>query len=348
MSFRSTPSRRGKRRAAALAGAAVLAAVPAVAAAQPPAIDEVMDRAAARVANVIEDLATVVMEEDYSQVYFSGQPRSGPARSRLRSDFLQVRLAGSDELTGFRDVIEYNGQRVRDRENRLAELFLGSHETAMDQLRRISEENARYNVGSTHRTFNVPTFGLFGLHPTNAGRFDFEKDGEGCAGVDAAWEVRFEEVVSPTITRGYNGIDLPARGRACVDPGTGDVYETEIELRHPAVGRSAGDRGAGAGDVRPRSGHGAVGAGRDARALRGARRGADERHRALLGLPALRGRRGRGLDRGGRAAVEPGRPHRGAGRGAAHAHGHGSWSADRVPPWRVERRHARTAERGPR
>ena len=235
MSFRSTPSRRGKRRAAALAGAAVLAAVPAVAAAQPPAIDEVMDRAAARVANVIEDLATVVMEEDYSQVYFSGQPRSGPARSRLRSDFLQVRLAGSDELTGFRDVIEYNGQRVRDRENRLAELFLGSHETAMDQLRRISEENARYNVGSTHRTFNVPTFGLFGLHPTNAGRFDFEKDGEGCAGVDAAWEVRFEEVVSPTITRGYNGIDLPARGRACVDPGTGDVYETEIELRHPAV-----------------------------------------------------------------------------------------------------------------
>ena len=37
------------------------------------------------------------------------------------------------------------------------------------------------------------------------------------------------------MTRGYNGIDLPARGRVCVDPETGDVYETEIELRHPAV-----------------------------------------------------------------------------------------------------------------
>ena len=234
-SFRSAPARPWPRRAAAAAGAAVLCALPAVAAGQTPAVDAVMDRAAVRVAAVIEDLATVVMEEDYRQVYFSGQPRSGPARSHLRSDFLQVRLAGSEELTGFRDVIEYNGQRVRDRENRLAELFLGSHETAMDQLRSITEENARYNVGSTVRTFNVPTFGLFGLHPANSGRFRFEKVGEGCAGVDAAWDVRFDEIASPTMTRGYNGIDLPAQGRVCVDPDTGDIYETEIELRHPAV-----------------------------------------------------------------------------------------------------------------
>jgi hypothetical protein len=221
-----------------VAGAAVLAtlsALPAGAASQTPALDEVMARAAARVVTVIEALATVVMEEDYRQVYFSRQRRSNPARSHLRSDFLQVRLAGSEELTGFRDVIEYNGQRVRDRENRLAELFLGSHETAMDQLRRITEENARYNVGSTLRTFNVPTFGLFGLHPANTGRFRFEKAGEGCAGVDEAWDIRFDEVTSPTMTRGYNGIDLPARGRVCVDPETGDVHETEIELRHPPV-----------------------------------------------------------------------------------------------------------------
>lgn len=223
------------RQVAATAGTAALATLPVGTAAQPPTIDEVMDLAAARVVTVIEDLATVVMEEDYSQVYFSRQRRSGPTRSHQRSDFLQVRLAGSEELTGFRDVIEYNGQRVRDRENRLAELFLGSHETALDQLRRITEENARYNVGSTHRTFNVPTFGLFGLHPANTGRFRFEKDGEGCADVDDAWEVGFEEVFSPTMTLGYNGIDLPAQGRVCVDPQTGDVYETEIELRHPAV-----------------------------------------------------------------------------------------------------------------
>ena len=234
-SFRSVPGRRWTCRAVAGAGAAALSALPAGAAGQAPTIDEVMARAATRVAAVIEDMATVVMEEDYNQVYFSTERRSGPARSRLRSDFLQVRLAGSEELTGFRDVIEYNGQRVRDRENRLAELFLSSHETAMDQLRRISEENARYNVGSTHRTFNVPTFGLFGLHPANTGRFDFEKRGEGCGGIDEAWEVRFEEVASPTMTRGFNGIDLPARGRVCVDPETGDVHETEIELRHPSV-----------------------------------------------------------------------------------------------------------------
>ncbi len=235
VSFRSVPARRWKCRATVLAGAVALSALPAGAAAQAPALDEVMDRAAGRVVTVIEDLASVVMEEDYSQVYFSTERRSGPARSHLRSDFLQVRLAGSEELTGFRDVLEYNGQRVRDRENRLAELFLGTHESAMDQLRSITEENARYNVGSTHRTFNVPTFGLFGLHPANTGRFDFQKRGEGCGGVDEAWEVRFEEVASPTMTRGYGGINLPARGHVCVDPETGDVYETGIELRHPAV-----------------------------------------------------------------------------------------------------------------
>ena len=98
-------------------------------------------------------------------------------------------------------------------------------------------ESARYNLGSTHRTFNIPTYALSFLLPTNATRFQFEKDGEGCGDLPSAWRIRYEEVEHPTLTRGFQNISLPSQGRFCVDAETGTVLETEIRLSHPSVGR---------------------------------------------------------------------------------------------------------------
>ena len=203
-------------------------------------IDDVLQNASSYVEAFMEDLSTVVMEEEYGQSSFSGGG-GGAIKINLRSEFLLVPLRGSDTWMGFRDVFEVNGRRVQDREDRLAALFIDNSEnptTALAQARQIAEESSRYNVGSIHRTFNIPTYTLLILHPSNIQRFRFSKDGEDCAGVDPAGEIEFEETYLPTLTRGFNGINLPADGQLCVDPSSGRVFETEINLHHPSVGET--------------------------------------------------------------------------------------------------------------
>ena len=220
---------------AALLAVVGVAVQPRVDAAQEPGtVDDVVARASSYVEQFVESLSSVVMEEDYRQTFFERGRRS-PTRTQLVSEFLLVRIQGADQWVGFRDVFRVNGRQVRDRDDRLAALFLEGGAS--------SRESSRYNLGTTERTFNPPTFALFYLHPDNLGRFRFEKEGEGCGDQDAAWDIGFEETQKPTLTRGYQGIDLPSRGRFCLDPVTGRVFETELELHHPAVGneRSATD-----------------------------------------------------------------------------------------------------------
>lgn len=228
--------------AALLAAAGVTLHTAALPAQEPLTVDEVIARAAAYVEDFVEQLSTVVMEEDYRQTSYRN--RGGNAtRTRLVSEFLLMRVQGIGEWIGFRDVFEINGRQIRDRQDRLATLFLGDATTALAQAQRIAQESARYNLGSTGRTFNVPTYALFFLHPSNTRRFRFEKAGEGCADENTAWDIRFEEIEYPTLTRGFEGISLPSHGRFCLDPMSGRVIETQLELYHPyaGLGRPATD-----------------------------------------------------------------------------------------------------------
>ena len=202
---------------------------------EPLTVDDVVARAAAYVESFVEALSTVVMEEDYRQTSFASF-RTLPAHTQLVSEFLLVRVLGVGEWVAFRDVFEVNGRQIRDRQDRLTTLFLGDTTTALDQARRIARESSRYNLGTTLRTFNVPTYALFYLHPANTSRFRFEKHDEGCADEDTAWDIRFEEIEYPTLTHGFEGINLPSRGRFCLDPVSGRVIETELELHHPSAG----------------------------------------------------------------------------------------------------------------
>ena len=212
-------------------------ATPANATQESLTLEEVIARASAYVEVYVKELTNLVAEEDYRQSDFP-RGRTNPRRTRLRSEFLLVRLGEDAVWTGFRDVFEVNGQRVRDRQDRLASLFLDDTTTAVARARRIVEESSRYNLGTTSRTFNIPTYALSYLLPSNTKRFRFEQDGVGC-GDDhpAAWQIRYEEIATPTLTRGFQNISLPSNGRFCIDPHAGTVFETEITLNHPSVGR---------------------------------------------------------------------------------------------------------------
>jgi hypothetical protein len=126
-------------------------------------------------------------------------------------------------------VFEVNGNRVRDREDRLRRLFLEKPESAMDEAQRIAFESSRYNLGSTERTVNTPTVGLFFLLPEHRARLRLERRGEDTIEGVRVWEIRFEEVEGPTvIVEARSGRHLPSRGTLWIDPQTGRVVKTYL------------------------------------------------------------------------------------------------------------------------
>ena len=97
-------------------------------------------------------------QEDYEQRVLS------EARvRRLRSDMLilAVEHAGWVEL---RDTFEVSGNRVRDRDERIAKLFMKPNPDAIEQAKRIASEGARFNMSPRmfplNRTLNVPLTAL--------------------------------------------------------------------------------------------------------------------------------------------------------------------------------------------
>ena len=151
---------------------------------------------------------------------------TGPAETVLVSDFLLVQIAGAGWLP-FRDVFERDGKQLRDREDRLAALFLkGASRNAFEQAREIMNEGARYNIGNVSRNINVPTLTLPFLLPEHRSRFSFKagKRDEDFAGT----VVEFKETARPTFISTTGGRDLPAEGRFWLDERDGAVLRSEL------------------------------------------------------------------------------------------------------------------------
>jgi hypothetical protein len=148
-------------------------------------------------------------------------------RQTLRSSFLFVQLPDEQGWVGFRDVLEVNGKRVgADAKSRTPLDKPG--ESSLDRWRRLSEESARYNIGSIMRTLNVPTFALLVLHPENQARFSFTPAGHDRPAEKAACDVAFQETASPTIVRTGVGADMRSSGTFRLDAATGRVLRSEL------------------------------------------------------------------------------------------------------------------------
>lgn len=195
------------------------------------AVSNLVDRAVAYVDEFQRRFGSMVTEERYEQS--TQDPPAGPRSARpqmervvLVSDFLLVQVPG-EGWTPFRDVFERNGQKVRDREERLAKLFLnGGSRSAFEQARQIMLEGSRYNIGTIQRTINLPTLPLAFLTREHRGRFVFElgkrDEADGTL-------IEFEEVTRPTYIATTGGRDLPVSGRFWVDEASGAVRRTELD-----------------------------------------------------------------------------------------------------------------------
>jgi hypothetical protein len=229
--------------AAAPAPAAPRAGAPTDRAAAPPPRDAELDLVVARateyVQSYVRDFTRVVAEEEYDQrlEYPTNSIGVRPADGHrvVRSDVLMVSTPDLGRWLPFRDVFEADGKKVRDREDRLRKLFVDAPTSAASDARRITEESARYNLGSVDRTINVPTLALECLFPAALPRFRLERRGEESIDGVRAWRIDYEERTGPTLIRTPGGGNVPASGSFWVDPVTGRVLRTVLRTGDQAM-----------------------------------------------------------------------------------------------------------------
>jgi hypothetical protein len=210
-----------------------------------PELAEVLARAAAYVTDFQARLGGIVLEEDYVQEALPGPGQRGgraTKRRQLRSDLLMVRLAAEDRWVQFRDVFQVDGRMVRDRDQRLARLFLEPSASSLDQADAITRESARYNVGGIERTINLPLMALTFLQPVHQPRSTFArveagdvKEWSTIAGAADIWAISYRETAPDTLIRTAGERDLPANGRIWLDATTGRVLRTELMAKDARV-----------------------------------------------------------------------------------------------------------------
>ena len=219
-----------------------------------PSLDGLLDRAGWYLESFIDEFENVVAEEIYTQDASTFLPSFQPtgrgaapslqasaadtvrARHRdLRSDFLLAKSPDTEALVPFRDVLEVDGLPVRDREARLAKLFLGAPRDAIAQATQIGDEGARYNLGNMRSTIGNPVLGLGVLQKGYQSRFRFSLGKEDKSVGPGVWIVEFKEVGAPAMIRGEAGRDLFSHGRVWIDAMNGRVMKTELLVEQPAV-----------------------------------------------------------------------------------------------------------------
>jgi hypothetical protein len=137
------------------------------------------------------------------------------------------------EVTGggwvtFRDVFEVDGHKVRDRSDRLVDLILKPRPDALEQVVRINEEGARFNLGPIARTLNTPTLALMFLREPRQERSRFRLVRMTSIDGQRAAELEFVETAQPRMVRTVD--DAPSSGRFWLDPETGRVFRTEMTM----------------------------------------------------------------------------------------------------------------------
>lgn len=198
-----------------------------------PSVEDVLDRMAAYFRSYEAQLTAITADERYEQ----NEQRTGwtrgrggriapPLMRRLDSEVAFVRLPGSGEWAGFRDVRRVDGRTTTGGSSRLTEL-MARGSTAFEQAAAITMASSKHNLG-TPRTTNMPTVPLEVIHPRHRERFTHRLDGSETVRGARAQRVIFEEVGRPTIIQRPNGGDVKSSAVAWVELDSGRVWRAEV------------------------------------------------------------------------------------------------------------------------
>jgi len=191
----------------------------------------------------LEKFSNVVSEETYIQdssvpmqsAVLLGRPGSASRNRTLKSDFLLVSVSNAQDWVPFRDVFEVDGQSIRDRDSRLAKLFLKPSGNSLEQIHRIQDESSRYNLGNMIRTINNPVLGIAILQADFQQRFHYSLGKMDPKAGPGVWIVDYKEEAHPSFIRGRSDLDLFAHGRLWIEAATGRLIKTEVLLEQPTL-----------------------------------------------------------------------------------------------------------------
>jgi hypothetical protein len=210
----------------------------------PLSLKDVMRRVAGYVDAYGEKASIVVGTERYVQETRSTAKEPHEQRE-IVSDVAIVKVEAERTWLGFRDVLEVNGVRVVDRDDRLASVLIASG-GRFDEARRLSDESARFNIGSVQRNFNVPTATVFFFNSANSGRFKFSAT---TVEPDGTWQIEFRETERPTFIRTPEGRSIYSEGTLWVSPSDGVIVRTRLKVEIPVRSGDRSRSGSGVVDV---------------------------------------------------------------------------------------------------
>jgi hypothetical protein len=189
-----------------------------------PMSSELKYLTATYITGVVNGLANVVGQEDFTL--------SKPDR-RVTSDLLLVRYPGSRrDLIPYRDVVQVDAKPVPGREGRLLELFVKPTDRLREQARQIMQSADQF----VPSMFN-PMFVIGFLQSDYQSRFELTVNDAGPDWPREVKAVTFVEIGRPTLLRTgpFGDVDVPTRGTAWIEVGTGRILQTELQ-----VGRGRG------------------------------------------------------------------------------------------------------------
>ena len=206
-------------------------------------LELILGRAGWYIFDFIEKFSNVVSEETYIQdssvpmqsAALIGRTGTNSRNRILKADFLLVSVSTAQDWVPFRDVFEVDRQPIRDRDSRLAKLFLKPSEDSLEQAHRIQDESSRYNLGNMRRTVNSPVLGIVILQADFQRRFHYSLGKMDPKVGPGVWIIDYKEEEKPSFIRGRSDLDLFAHGRVWVEAATGRLMRTEVLLDQPTL-----------------------------------------------------------------------------------------------------------------
>lgn len=198
--------------------------------AQEVSVRDILDRTAAYTRQFVTRLSNVVAEERYVQEFL----RTTTRRS-LTSDFLLVGYPGAEgSFQVFRDVIEVDGRKVADQQERLTKLFLEPFRSAVQRAWEVERDSVRYGV--PRGRLSNPLFAFTFLQASYQPLFRFDLGDRDRKAGPAVRSVAFEEIERP----GRGKTPRQLRGTAWIEETTGRIVRTEIDGVTTTFGRDPG------------------------------------------------------------------------------------------------------------
>ena len=178
-----------------------------------------------------KQFAFLIADEEYRQTLFDADGRKSKTRL-IKAELFLTYLPADGEWIAVRDVIEVDGEPVKDREDLRALL------AKRDQIRLVKEltsRNARYNLGRVERNFNEPTLPLLLLDAKRTPRIKFDRKRVTREDDVTLAVLAFEEREPPTLVATPNEGAVRAKGEFLLDAATGTVRRTLFQLTRPGI-----------------------------------------------------------------------------------------------------------------